>query len=88
MRQTGKTSRTANHVVDQLFQVGQCITTDHVVFEVTKPKKKWLGNLIRMVENQVTTQSNGAKIAKSRIVKVDSIPCVHFTMHNANNQKG
>ncbi len=31
-RQSGKTTRIINNVIEQLYSVGQCIATDHTVF--------------------------------------------------------
>lgn len=39
-RQTGRTTRIAQFAVDQLLSVGECIVTDHIVFEsVAKPRQ-------------------------------------------------
>lgn len=32
-RQSGKTTRIINNVIEQLYSVGQCIATDHTCFE-------------------------------------------------------
>ena len=35
LRQTGRTTRIVQHVVEQLYSVGTCVATDHIVYEFT-----------------------------------------------------
>lgn len=77
MRQTGRTSRIVDFVVDQLFQTGQCITTDHIAFEY-KISMRQLENFITKVLDRIEKASHGSLKAEFNIQKVNDIYVVHF----------
>lgn len=81
-RQTGRSSRIVNHVTEQLFSVGGCISTDHVFFEFDNLKSKNLRNFIDRVRRRVETESGGLKTIDFEIVKVvtskEIVPAVYF----------
>lgn len=49
MRQTGRTTRIVDFVVQQLLETGQCICTDHTAFEVNGVTQKHFQFLIDSV---------------------------------------
>lgn len=49
-RQTGRTTRIAQFAVDQLLSVGECIVTDHIVFESVS-KSRQLEELKTKIQN-------------------------------------
>lgn len=80
-RQTGRTTRIVDHIVEQLFSVGECISTDHICFEYENISSQHLLHLIEKVKRRVEIESNGVKTTKSNIFWVDTkkkIPMVHF----------
>jgi len=79
-RQTGKTARIINHVVDQLFSVGKCISTDHTTFEFEKLSKDQIDYFIEKVERRMTFESNGLAKVNSRILDIDGKKMVEFTL--------
>jgi ribosome biogenesis protein Nip4 len=80
MRQTGRTSRIINFVVDQLFSVGRCIATDHTVFEFDKLPMKNLDFFIRKVEERILISSNGEMKVSSKVIRVDDVYMVDFKL--------
>lgn len=80
-RQTGRTTRIVNHVVNELFSVGGCIATDHTVFEYEKVPLTGLQCFIERVEDLVTLQSRGINKVKSTIFRDNkNKPIVNFEL--------
>lgn len=88
MRRTGRTSRIVNYVVTQLFEVGQCISTDHIVFEFEKTPDKRLYYFINKVEKHIDFLTNGRNSVKSKITKIDIdgeyFKVIYFKLINKN----
>ena len=80
-RKSGRTTRIANFVVDQLFDVGECIVSDHSVFEDPSFPMEKLRHLSRIVERMAEAQSNGEMLVDSRIIRIEGTKynVVHFT---------
>ncbi len=57
MRQTGRTSRIINNTIDNLFQFGEWVSTDHVVFEYDNIKNMELMYFIDKVKRKVEFDS-------------------------------
>ena len=70
-------NRFIDFVVDQLFQTGQCITTDHIAFEY-KISMRQLENFITKVLDRIEKASHGSIKAEFNIQKVNDIYVVHF----------
>ena len=79
MRQTGRTTRIVNHIVDQLYCVGECIATDHVYFEFTDLPLKYLETLIEKVRVEIDRLSRGSRIIRVEIIS-GAIPLAHFKL--------
>ena len=81
MRQTGRTSRIVNFVVEQLFNVGRCIATDHTVFEYDNVRLVTIRYFIERVERRINAETNGTKKVKSKIITIDgSLYIVDFKL--------
>ncbi len=84
MRQSGRTTRIANFVVEQLYASGQCIATDHVMYEYSGRinSTRALRNLIDKVREQIRIGSGGRLECSHRIVRIErgGIPMVHFEL--------
>jgi hypothetical protein len=80
-RRSGRTTRIANFVVDQLFDVGECIVSDHSVFEDPSFPLDKLRHLSRVVEDIAMVQSNGEMLVNSKLVRIEGskYSVVHFT---------
>jgi hypothetical protein len=85
MRQTGRTTRIVQHVVDQLFSVGTCVATDHVVYEYENPKLSMLGYFKEKVEREIEFRSHGSKGVKTTDLNVNEIPYIKFEIIKINN---
>ena len=72
MRQTGRTSRIVNHVVTQLFEVGQCISTDHIIFEYEKISHENLHYFIDKVKERIDFLTHRKNSLKTEIVGVSA----------------
>jgi hypothetical protein len=81
IRQTGRTTRIVQHVVEQLYGVGTCIATDHIVYEFT-PEIKMLKHFKEMVKQEVKFRSHGYKKVKTSNVNIEGIPYVKFELVN------
>lgn len=79
MRQTGRTTRIVQYVVEQLYNVGTCVATDHVVYEY-EPKLSMLEHFEDMVKREVYLRSGGSKKIKTSSVRVDDIPYIKFEL--------
>ena len=80
MRQTGRTTRIVQYVVDQLYNVGTCVATDHVDYESPTPELSMLTHFKEKVERDVEFRSYGSKKVKSSHVKVDGVPYMKFEL--------
>jgi len=78
MRQTGRSSRIIDFVIDQLFSVGQVIVTDHIVFEYDKITQKQLTHFIDRVERRFKLACQDTIILKADIIRVKEFYVVHF----------
>lgn len=88
-RQTGRTTRIANYVVDQLLNIGKCITTDHTVFEYDNIVATHLHDgLISKVENMVKNLTYDTKIVSSKIIDIKivdkTIKTIYFELKDKN----
>jgi len=81
LRQTGRTTRIVQHVVEQLYSVGTCVATDHIVYEFT-PKIKMLKPFKEKVKQEVQFRSHGSKKVKTTNLKIGEIPYVKFELVN------
>jgi hypothetical protein len=81
LRQTGRTTRIVQHVVEQLYSVGTCIATDHIVYEFT-PKIKMLKPFKEKVKREIQFRSHGSKTIKTSYVNIEEIPYVKFELVN------
>jgi hypothetical protein len=84
LRQTGRTTRIVQHVVEQLYSVGTCVATDHIVYEFA-PKIKMLKHFKEMVEREVQFRSYGSKTVKTSHMNIEGIPYVKFELVNKKN---
>jgi hypothetical protein len=77
MRQTGRTTRIVQYVVEQLYSVGTCIATDHVAYEhgITR---QILNHFEEMVRREIELRSHGSKKIKTTHLKVEEIPYIKF----------
>ena len=80
MRQTGRTTRIVQHVVEQLFSVGTCVATDHVVYEFPTPKLSMLTYFKEKVEREVEFRSRGSKKVTTKDTQVDGVPYIKFEL--------
>jgi len=88
-RQSGKTTRIVNYVIDQLYSVGQCIATEHTCLEYENPTKEMVDYFIDRVKYRVEIQSYHYKTVNTDIIVVDikgkKIPMVYFTLKDCKN---
>jgi hypothetical protein len=84
LRQTGRTTRIVQHVVEQLYSVGTCVATDHIVYEFA-PKIKMLKHFKEMVEREVQFRSYGSQTVKTSHLNIEGIPYVKFELVNKKN---
>ncbi len=84
MRQTGRTSRIVDYITTQLFEVGQCIATDHIIFEFKITNNHMLNYLIDKVKKNVEFKSNGKDTIRHEIIEVgangEKFMMVYFKM--------
>jgi len=80
-RRSGRTTRIANFVVDQLFETGECIVSDHYTFEQGgRGDSTCNRHLINLVEAIAHVQSNGEMAVDAKFVRVDTgHQVVYFT---------
>jgi hypothetical protein len=83
-RQTGKSSRIADYVTEQLFNVGRCISTDHIVYEYDNISKQKLEYFVEKVKRRVEVHSHGSKKIKYKFIKIDGMNFVDFEIHDNN----
>ncbi len=77
MRQTGRTTRIVQYVVEQLYDVGVCVATDHTVYEY-EPKLSMLIHFKEAVKREIDFRSQGSKKIKTKDIKIEGIPYVKF----------
>lgn len=83
MRQTGRTSRIADFVVDQLYHYGRCIATDHIAYEYSSSLKATnIKHFIELVEQRINLHSRGTKLVESSVCKLNGLTVVDFTLTN------
>ena len=88
MRQTGRTTRIVNFVVDQLFSVSECIATDHTAFEFETATQSNLRHFIDMVKNKVYQGfPNQPYVVEHKFIKVEGKWMVHFKMKLKTNKE-
>ena len=63
MRQTGRTTRIVQYVAEQLYNVGTCIATDHIVYEYT-PTFKMLHHFREKVEREKKCEELGGVVRR------------------------
>ena len=80
MRRSGRTTRIANFVVDQLMSQSRCITTDHTQFETSQHGIDSLKNLISVVENKIFELFGKKRLLRTCFVRVNGIVLVDFTL--------
>ena len=82
LRQTGKTTRIANFVIDQLCSVGEVIVTDHASFEFpTHNNTSSIESLIEKVYRLIEANSPGNVKVEHKIIKLDNIKLIRFIKH-------
>lgn len=80
MRRSGRTTRIANFVVEQLLSQSRCITTDHTQFETSQYGIDSLKNLISIVENKIFELFGKNRILRACFVRANDIVLVDFTL--------
>jgi hypothetical protein len=80
MRATGRTSRIVDFVVDQLFQHGQCVSTDHITYENDRISMTELIPFVTKVIERIKHSTQEKNKAIYNIQKVNDIYVVHFKM--------
>jgi hypothetical protein len=79
LRQTGKTTRIANFVIDQLFSVGAVVVTDHTSFEFpTDDNASSIENLIEKVYKLIEATSFGNVKIEHMITKSNNVKLIWF----------
>jgi hypothetical protein len=81
-RQTGKSSRIADFIIDQLFSFGRCISTDHIAYEFDNVKQEQLSYFVEKVKSRVETHSNGSKKIEYKFIKINGINMIDFKLLN------
>jgi cob(I)alamin adenosyltransferase len=79
-RQTGRTSRIINHIVEQLFSVGECLATDHTSYEYENIPEYSIDYFIEKVENKVKIESFGSKKVEFSKLDIDGKIFVKFKL--------
>ena len=77
MRQTGRTTRIVQYVIEQLYSVGTCVATDHVAYEFGATRQI-LNHFEEMVRREMELRSYGSKKIKTTHLKVEEIPYIKF----------
>jgi hypothetical protein len=77
MRQTGRTTRIVQYVIEQLYSVGTCVATDHVAYEFGATRQI-LKHFEEMVRREMELRSHGSKKIKTTHLKVEDIPYIKF----------
>jgi hypothetical protein len=83
LRQTGKTTRIANFVIDQLYSVGEVIVTDHTSFEFPDSSNtSSIESLIEKVYRLIEANSPGNVKVEHIIIKSNYIKLIWFKTLN------
>jgi hypothetical protein len=77
MRQTGRTTRIVQYVVEQLYSVGTCVATDHVAYEFGATRQM-LSHFEEMVRREMDLRSHGSNKINATYLKVGEIPYIKF----------
>lgn len=86
LRQTGKTTRIANFVIDQLHSVGEVIVTDHTSFEFPESgNTSSINNLIEKVERFDAANSAGNRKIEWGIFEAQGVKLIRFKMNKQIN---
>tara|TARA_B100001094_G_C18090875_1_gene750348 strand:- start:646 stop:921 length:276 start_codon:yes stop_codon:yes gene_type:complete len=87
IRQSGRTTRIIDFTIEQLCSVGECIVTDHTVFEYpNKVTNEDLKYFIERVDHRLQHQTNGYNSCKGEIKKVDDIKVIHFKLNQKEDE--
>jgi hypothetical protein len=82
LRRTGKTTRIANFVIDQLYSTGEVIVTDHTSFEFPNSNNtSSIENLLEKVYRLIEANSDGDIKVEHKIIKLDNIKLIRFKKH-------
>jgi hypothetical protein len=86
LRQSGKTTRIANFVIDQLHSVGEVIVTDHTSFEFSDiDNMSSIRNLIEKVEKLDAANSPGNRRIGFQIFDAQNTKLIRFRMNKTLN---
>jgi hypothetical protein len=81
LRQTGKTTRIANFVIDQLHSVGEVIVTDHTSFEFPKSNNSSsIKLLIEKVKRLDEANSPGNRKVEHEVIELDNLKLIRFKL--------
>ena len=81
LRQTGRTTRIANFVVDQLQSSGEVIVTDHTSFEFPESNNSSsIKLLIEKVERLDEANSPGNRKIEHKIIELDNLKLIRFKL--------
>lgn len=87
MRQTGRTSRIVDFTIDQLCSVGECIVTDHYVFEYPVAGPSHLQHFISKVYDRFRLLNHNEKrYLDYSMVKLSKVPMVHFKIKHKEDE--
>jgi len=87
LRQSGKTTRIANFVIDQLHSVGEVIVTDHTSFEFPDiDNMSSIRNLIEKVEKLDAANSPGNRRIEFEIFDSQNTKLIRFRMNKTLNK--
>ena len=87
IRQSGRTTRIIDFTIEQLCSVGECIVTDHTVFEYpNKVTNRHLKYFIKRVNHRLQHRTNGYNSCKGEIKKVDDIKVIHFKLNQKEDE--
>ena len=87
MRQTGRTSRIVDFTIDQLYSVGECIVTDHYVFEYPTAGPSHLQHFISKVYDRFRLLNhNENKYLDYSMVKLSKVPMIHFKIKHKEDE--
>jgi hypothetical protein len=79
LRQTGKTTRIDNFVIDQLHSVGEVIVTDHTSFEFPESNNSSsIKFLIEKVKRLDEANSPGNRKIEHKVIELDNLKLIRF----------
>lgn len=79
MRQTGRTTRIVHYVVEQLYNVGTCVATDHIAYEYGATEDM-LKHFVEKVRREIDIKSYGSKKIKTTYLTIENIRYVKFEL--------